>query len=322
VDLPIHAEHVNHSADHDTFCPLGAKLLFTIYRKGKKTMQKRILGKTGFEVSIIGFGGILVSGEEQKTADALVREAIERGVNYFDVAPTYGDAEDRLGPALEPFRNEVYLACKTTQRKADDAKRELHESLKKLRTDYFDVYQLHGMTTQEDFDQVFASGGAMETLIEAHEQGLARFIGFTGHSVEIALALLDRFEFDTILFPVNWVNHFNANFGLQVIAKAHSLGMGCMAIKAMARTVWPKGEERTYRKCWYQPVTDPEETALAVRFTLSEPIATAMTPGHADLFRRALDVGDTFTPLSDAERNALHERAAGLEPIFKLAREE
>jgi len=285
-------------------------------------MQKRILSKTGLEVSIIGFGGILVSGEEQANADALVREAIERGVNYFDVAPTYGDAEDRLGPALAPFRKDVYIACKTTQRNADDAKRELYTSLKKLRTDYFDVYQLHGMTTQEDFDQVFAPGGAMETFIEAREQGLVRFIGFTGHSVEIALALLDQFEFDTILFPVNWVNYFNANFGPQVIAKADGLGLGCMAIKAMARTVWAKGEERTYSKCWYQPVTDPEETALAIRFTLSEPIATAMTPGHADLFRRALDIGDTFTPLSDAERNALCERAAGLEPIFKLAKAE
>ena len=285
-------------------------------------MQKRILGKTGLEVSIIGFGGILVSGEEQTTADALVREAIERGVNYFDVAPTYGDAEERLGPALEPFRKGVYLACKTTQRKADDARRELHESLKKLRTDHFDVYQLHGMTTQEDFDQVFAPGGAMETFIEAREQGLVRFIGFSAHSVEIALALLEKFEFDTILFPVNWVNYFNANFGPQVIAKAHGLGMGCLALKAMARTVWAKGQKRTYRKCWYQPVTDPEETALAIRFTLSEPIASAMTPGHADLFRRALDVGDTFTPISDVERTALRERAEGLEPIFKLAKSE
>lgn len=282
-------------------------------------MQKRILGKTGLEVSIIGFGGILVSGEEQTTADALVREAIERGVNYFDVAPTYGDAEDRLGPALEPFRQGVYLACKTTQRQADDAKKELHESLRKLRTDHFDVYQLHGMTTQEDFDQVFAPGGAMETFIEARAQGLINFIGFSAHSVEIALALLDKFEFDTILFPVNWVNYFNANFGPQVIAKAHSLGMGCLALKALARTVWPKGQERTYNKCWYQPVTDSEETPLALRFTLSEPIASLMTPGHADLFRRALAVGDTFTPLSDAEHDALSKRAEGLEPIFKLA---
>jgi len=285
-------------------------------------MQKRILGKTGLEVSVIGFGGILVSGEEQRTADALVRKAIERGVNYFDVAPTYGDAEDRLGPALEAFRKEVYLACKTTQRKAEDAKRELHESLRKLRTDHFDVYQVHGMTTQEDFDQVFAPGGAMETFIEAREQGLAHFIGFSAHSVEIALALLDKFEFDTILFPVNWVNYFNANFGPQVIAKAHSLGMGCLALKAMARTVWSKDEERTHSKCWYQPVIDPEETELALRFTLSEPIASLMTPGHADLFRRAMDVGDTFTPLSDAERTALRERAEGLEPIFKLEKGE
>jgi predicted aldo/keto reductase-like oxidoreductase len=282
-------------------------------------IQKRLLGKTGEHLSIIGFGGILVSGVEQSEANAIVREAIDRGINYFDVAPSYGDAEEHLGPALEEFRKDVFLACKTTERQKEGAVAELHESLRKLRTDHFDLYQLHGMTTREDFEQVFAPGGAIEAFIEAREEGLIRYIGFSAHSAEIALALMDRFDFDTVLFPLNWVNYLNANFGPQVVAKAKSQNMGILALKAMARTQWAEGQERTYSKCWYEPVTDPVESELAIRFTLSEPITAAVTPGHVDLFRRALEVAENFQPLSDSERDELRRRAEGLKPIFQLA---
>lgn len=280
-------------------------------------IQKRLLGKTGQYLSIIGFGGILVSGVEQSEADAIVREAIDRGINYFDVAPTYGDAEEHLGPALEEFRKDVFLACKTTQRKKEGAVAELHESLRRLRTDHFDLYQLHGMTTKEDLEQVFAPGGAMEVLIKAREQGLTRYIGFSAHSVETALALMDRFDFDTVLFPLNWVNYFNANFGPQVVAKAKNKNMGILALKAMARTQWSEGQKRTHPKCWYEPVTDPVESELAIRFTLSEPITAAVTPGHSDLFRRAVEVAENFQPLSETERAELRKRAEGLKPIFQ-----
>ncbi|MFQ6040697.1 MAG: aldo/keto reductase [Candidatus Poribacteria bacterium] len=282
-------------------------------------MQKRLLGKTGQYLSIIGFGGILVSGVEQSEADAIVHEAIDRGINYFDVAPTYGDAEEHLGPALEEFRKDVFLACKTTERQKEGAVAELHESLRRLRTDRFDLYQLHGMTTKEDLEQVFAPGGAIEAFIEAREQGLTRYIGFSAHSVEIALALMDRFDFDTVLFPLNWVNYLNANFGPQVVAKAKSKNMGILALKAMARTQWAEGQKRTHSKCWYEPVTDPVESELAIRFTLSEPITAAVTPGHVDLFRRAVEVAENFKPLSETERIELRRRAEDLTPIFRLA---
>ncbi|HIE25753.1 TPA: aldo/keto reductase [Candidatus Poribacteria bacterium] len=282
-------------------------------------IPKRLLGKTGQYLSIIGFGGILVSGVEQSEADAIVREAIDRGINYFDVAPTYGDAEEHLGPALEEFRRDVFLACKTTERQKEGAAAELHESLRRLRTDHFDLYQLHGMTTKEDIEQVFAPGGAIEAFIKAREQGLTRYIGFSAHSVETALALMDRFDFDTVLFPLNWVNYFNANFGPQVVAKAKSQNMGILALKTMARTQWAEGQERTHPKCWYEPVTDPVESELAIRFTLSEPITAAVTPGHVDLFRRAVEVAENFQLLSEYERAELRRRAENLTPIFQLA---
>jgi len=286
---------------------------------GKLMIQKRLLGKTGEQLSIIGFGGILVSGMEQSEADAIVREAIDRGINYFDVAPTYGDAEDQLGPALEEFRKDVFLACKTTERQKEGAEAELHESLRKLRTDHFDLYQLHAMTTKEDIEQAFAPDGAIETFVKAREQGLTKYIGFSSHSVEAALELMDKFDFDTVLFPLNWVNYFNANFGPQVVAKAKSKNMGILALKTMARTPWAEGQKRTHPKCWYEPVTDPVESELAIRFTLSEPITAAVTPGHVDLFRRAVEVAENFQLLSEYERAKLRKRAEGLDPIFQLA---
>lgn len=282
-------------------------------------IPKRLLGKTGQYLSIIGFGGILVSEVEQSEADAIVREAIDRGINYFDVAPTYGDAEEHLGPALEKFRQDVFLACKTTERQKEGAVAELHQSLRRLRTDHFDLYQLHGMTTKEDIEQVFAPGGAIEAFIAARDQGLTKYIGFSAHSVETALALMDRFDFDTVLFPLNWVNYFKANFGPQVVAKAKSKNMGILALKAMARTPWAEGQERTHSKCWYQPVTDPVEAELAIRFTLSEPITAAVTPGHVDLFHRAIEVAENFQLLSEYERAELRRRAENLTPIFRLA---
>ena len=286
---------------------------------GGKTMQKRVLGKTGERLSIIGFGGIVVSGVDQSEANELVREAIDRGINYFDVAPTYGNAEARLGPALEEFRKDVFLACKTGKRDKKGAAAELKESLKKLRTDHFDLYQLHAMTTEEDLKKAMGPSGAIEAFIEAREKGLVRHLGFSAHSAEVALALMDQFDFDTVLFPINWVCYFNANFGPQVVAKAEEKGMGRLALKAMARTTLKKGEKKEYKKCWYEPVTDPEETILSLRFTLSEPITAAIPPGDIRLFRRALDIADEFMPLTNAERDILKGRAEGLKPIFTLA---
>ena len=168
-------------------------------------MEKRTLGKTGEQLTIVGFGGIAVMNETPAGAAALVAKAVnERGINYFDVAPSYGNAQQMLGPALEPYRKDVFLACKTGERTAEGAKQELTKSLQDLHTDYLDLYQLHAMKTMEEVDQVLAPGGAMETFIEAREKGQVRFLGFSAHSEQAAIALMERFAFDTILFPFNW----------------------------------------------------------------------------------------------------------------------
>jgi predicted aldo/keto reductase-like oxidoreductase len=282
-------------------------------------MEKRQYGNKEDKLSIIGFGGIIVMSVPQEDANAYVSEAIDKGINYFDVAPSYGDAEDHLGPALEPYRKNVFLACKTEERTKDKAQQELEQSLKKLRTDHFDLYQLHAMTTKEDLETAMGPSGAIKTFEDAKKNGLVRYLGFSAHSAEIAVQLMDLFDFDSVLFPINWVCYLNSGFGPQVIEKAKSKNMGIFALKAMAKTHWAEKEERDYPKAWYKPVTDPEETELAIRFTLSQPITAAVTPGDIRLFRKAVEVANRFKPLSDEEFAVVKKRAEGIDPIFKLS---
>lgn len=281
-------------------------------------MQKRPYGNTGEQLSIIGFGGILVTDTQPAEASALVAEAIDRGINYFDVAPTYGNAESCLGPALVPYRKGVFLACKTTQRRGEDAQKELHNSLELARTDHFDLYQLHGMTSQEDFDQATAPGGALEVIVKAQKEGLVRHIGFSAHSAEIALALLDHFPFDSVLFPINWSNYFNAGFGPQVVDKAMEKGAARLALKGLAYGRLAQGAQKRYAKCWYEAIDEPELASLALRFTLSQPITAAIPPGEAPLFRLAMDIAEKYAPLSEAEIDALKQKAQESAPLFRL----
>ena len=279
-------------------------------------MEKRKLGKTGESLSIVGFGGIVVMDVTPEQASQNVATAIERGINYFDVAPSYGNAEERLGPALEPYRNDVFLACKTGKRTAKEAEKELHQSLKNLRTDHFDLYQLHAVTTAEDVETVLGSGGALETFVKAREQGLVRFLGFSAHSEEAAVALIDAFDFDTILFPFNWTCWHKGKFGPKALARAQEAGMGVLALKTLAKRRWKEGEQRRWSKAWYSPVDTYEEASLAVRFTLSKPITAGTSPGHMELLTWMCDAADQFTPLTPQEDADLAQRAQDLEPIF------
>jgi aryl-alcohol dehydrogenase-like predicted oxidoreductase len=284
-------------------------------------IPKRRLGKTGADLSIIALGGIVVMDTEQPFANNIVAEAFDRGINYFDVAPQYGNAQQKLGPALEPYRKRSFLACKTLMRDKDGAANDLEDSLRKLRTDHVDLYQFHAVTTKEDVEKIFGPSGAMETFQAARKAGKIRFIGFSAHSVENAFSMLDHYDFDTILFPINFVLFSQANFGPQVLARAHEKGMGILALKGMAKTTWPEAQKKDHPnpKCWYQPAALPDEAALGLRWTLSRPITAAVPPGDEKYFRLAMDVAQKFEPIRPEEEKALLARAQGVEPIFHLA---
>jgi len=286
-------------------------------RSISETVPKRSLGRTGEKLSIIGFGGIVVMRKPQEHANRSVAKAVDLGINYFDVAPTYGDAEDRLGPALEPYRKHAFLACKTTKRTAAEATKELHASLKKLRTDYVDLYQLHAIKKLDDVETAFGPGGAMEAFTKAREEGKTRFLGFSAHSVEAAMAAMDRFDFDTIFFPINYVMWWSGNFGPQVVERAREKKMGILTLKALTRGPWPEGAEHTYPPCWYEPISDPEEARLALNFSLAQSATAAVPPGNEELFWLAVDLSHAVEPLSQEEEQKLKTMASKATPLFR-----
>jgi aryl-alcohol dehydrogenase-like predicted oxidoreductase len=291
-----------------------------------KPIPRRKLGRTGEELSIVGFAGIVVMNNSQSFANNIVAEAVDRGINYFDVAPSYGDAQARLGPALEPYRKKVFLACKEGSGEEegdftrDSAAKTLDESLRQLRTDHVDLYQFHALSKMSQLEQIFGPNGAMEAFQAARKAGKLRFIGFSAHSVEVALAAMDRYNFDTILFPINFVLFSQAKFGPQVIERAREKGVGVMAIKGMAKTTWPESmsREHPHEKCWYEPAEFPHEAALGYRWTLSQPITAAMPPGDERYFRLGMDIGQNFVPVTNQEEQKLMASAAGVNPIFRL----
>ena len=283
-------------------------------------VPRRPYGKSRIPLSVIGFGGIVVRDAEPAHAAKVVAEAYDRGVNYFDVAPSYGDAEVKLGPALQPYRKNVFLACKTMERTAAGAEAEMKASMEHLRTDYFDLYQLHAISdVAKDVDTPFAKGGTMELLMQAKKDGRVRHLGFSAHSVAAALTAMDRYDFDSILVPINFATFYKGNFGPQIIEAAQKKGLSVLALKMLAKQKWTSGDHplrKKYTKCWYEPLTDRHQIELAMRFTLGQPITAAIPPGEEDLFRTAIDLAPTIRPLDPQAERELKSLAASLDPVF------
>ena len=282
-------------------------------------LPKRVLGKTGEKLSIVGFGGIMLNENPQAFADELVAKAYELGVNYYDVAPKYGDAEDKLGPALKPYRKNCFLACKTKERSAKGAKEDLENSLAKLQTDHFDLYQLHELSSVKEVEMAFGPGGAMETVVKAKQEGKIRFIGFSAHSVDAALMAMDYYNFDSILFPINFACWNAGNFGPQVFAAAEKRGMGILALKSMALKRMNEGEELLFKNVWYRPIVDEEIMELALKYTLSKNVTAAIPPGQYTLFLKALEFIGDFNPITQMETSQLLGLAKETRPVFMHA---
>jgi predicted aldo/keto reductase-like oxidoreductase len=297
---------------------LAAKEKLTSGKTPVRPVARQPYGHTNEKLSIIGFGGMVVKDVSAKEAANFVAEAVDRGVNYFDVAPYYGNAQRRLGPALKPYRRKCFLACKTLERDAAGSAKELSESLKLLQTDHFDLYQLHALTDVEEVEQAFGPGGAMETILKAKDDGKIRHIGFSAHSEEAAHAAMDRFDFDSILFPLSFPTWIGAKFGPSVYRRAKKNGMGIIALKAMAHQLWPRGKKHRWKKTFYEPFDEIDKAALGLRFTLHLPVAAMFPPGHWELFQMALGLAQAkaLTPLTGIERKIIKQIAKNSVPIF------
>ena len=281
-------------------------------------MQTRLLGKTGERLSVVGFGAIVFVGEDENFARDTVARSVDSGVNYFDMGPAYckGEAEERGGPVMEPYRDKIFLAEKTGKRTKAEAASELRQSLKRMRTDHFDLYQFHAVTTMEDVETIVGPGGALEAFVEAREQGLVRYLGFSAHTEEAALALMDHYDFDSILFPVNYVTWHQGHFGPSVLARAQAREMGILALKTLAKTPWTDGVEHNWKKPWYSPVDTYDEARTALRWTLSRPVTSCVSPGHAEFLWWMIEAEKELRPLMEGEENAIAASAEGIEPIF------
>lgn len=275
-------------------------------------MQYRMFGRTGFDISAVSYGGIVSMEDGQDASDRYVAWAIERGVNYFDVAPTYGDAEEKLGNSLKPYRNHVHLACKTTERLRVNAEKELNRSLQLLHTDRFDVYQLHAISGMQDVETAFGPGGVMEMVSTLKQRGVAANVGITAHDEDAALRCLELYDFDTVLFPFNWFMNMEHGMGSRLLAAAKARGMGVLCMKAFIERKWESEEERAasaFPKSWCKPI-DVEDIPFgvaAMKYALSLGVDTLIPPGNYASFSFVVDHIDEClrAPLSDADKDYL-----------------
>ncbi|MCX7872393.1 MAG: aldo/keto reductase, partial [Verrucomicrobiae bacterium] len=214
-------------------------------------------------------------------------------------------------------RSKYYLACKTKMRDAKGAMEELERSLKRLKTDHFDVYQLHHLRRPEEVQQALAPGGAMEAILKAKEQGKVKFIGFSAHTQKAALEALKSFKFDTVMFPISFVEYYKFDFGKAVLEEAEKNGVGVLAMKAMSWGGWKRDEEQT-RKWWYRSAETVEEVNLAVRFALSfKPVAAAFSPAYLDLIDKCIEAAKIYRPITDEEKEKLRQIAKTRDSLFK-----
>lgn len=280
-------------------------------------LPRRVLGRTGQSISLIGFPGLALSRLTQDDANAAVRKAFDLGCNYFDVAPAYGDAEVKMGPALAGLRDQVFLSCKTKMRDAKGAREELDRSLQRLKTDHFDLYQMHHIRKPEEVRQALGPGGALETFLKAREEGKVRWFGFSAHTTKGALELMKGHRFDTVMFPINHVEYFSIGFGKPILDLAKEQGAVVLAIKPTSGGAWAPGATKP-REWWYRTLESAEETGLALRFVLSlEPVIAGIPPSFVDLFENAVRAAKAYQPATEPEVAQLREIAGKSLSLFK-----
>ncbi|HON06389.1 MAG TPA: aldo/keto reductase [bacterium] len=282
-----------------------------------RLIPKRKLSDGGL-ISVIGFGGLMASGITQNQVDRVVDEAISAGVNFFDVAPTYGDAEIKLGNSLSGRRNNVLLSCKTTRRDKQGSLFELIQSRKRLKTDYFDFYVIHGIRDiKNDVEPACSKDGVLMTAIEAKKQGIVARIGFSAHTEESAISALDAYDFDFVIFPINIFCFLSSNFGGKIIRITEQKNIDLIGIKSLALGKWQDNTmKQKYPNCWYQPIENTRIARIAISWAISQNIVSFIPPADIHLFETALQlISDSveFTPRHLKEiKNLLPE----ITPIF------
>lgn len=267
---------------------------------GEGGIPTRPLGRTGHDVTIFGLGGegILRTHGEMARAVPVITRALDLGVTYFDTAPAYASSRDYYGAALGERRKQIFLASKTAERSRDGSLRILDDSLRRLRTDHLDLWQLHDLRTPDDLDQIFSAKGAIHALTQARDEGRVRFLGITGHhDPAILVEAMRRFDFDTVLVALNCADLTRLSFSRTVLAEAAKRKMGVIAMKVFAAglLVGPGGS------------CSPSQ---ALRYALSlEGVSLAIVGCHTpEQVEENVLIAKTFKLMPDAEMRALESR--------------
>jgi aryl-alcohol dehydrogenase-like predicted oxidoreductase len=283
-----------------------------------------MLGRTGHESTVVCFGTAGVGRVEQDVADKAVERILEHGVNHIDIAPSYGEAMERMNPWMPRIRDQMFLGAKTGKRTKAEAWDDINDCIRRLGVDSFDLFQLHGVVDMGELDQVTSTGGALEALVEMRDRGLTKFVGITGHGPQVPrvqIEALKRFDFDTIMFPISAAIFRNAGYrrdAEELLALANDRNVGIHTIKMISRGGW--GDRERDCTTWYDPHRDQADIDAALWWVLSQPMHTAPSAGDVNLLPRVLDAAERFEPLSeerleevvDGQRPPLPEPGLGI----------
>ena len=286
-----------------------------------QAIERIPFGTTGHQSSRAIFGAAALGAMKQDRADRTLELIQQWGLNHIDVAASYGDAELRLAPWLKHYRDSVFLASKTGHRTYEKAKKQIHASLERMQVDQIDLIQMHNLTQADQWETAMGSGGAMEALLEAKEQGLVRFLGVTGHGTyapAMHLQSLEAYPFDSVLVPYNYAmmqqpqyaDDFNALYNM-----CQDRGVAMQTIKSIAARRWQDDDEEK-RFSWYRPITDADAMKRAIDFVLSRENLFVNTSSDATLLERSLDA--IAQPTAEVDLALLAEDAQrfGVEALF------
>jgi aryl-alcohol dehydrogenase-like predicted oxidoreductase len=289
-------------------------------KERNEMIPKAQFGRTGHLSTRVLFGAAALSRVTQKEADETLELLLEYGINHIDVAASYGEAELRIGPWMKDHRRDFFLATKTERRTYREAMEELHRSLERLQVDSVDLWQMHFLVDEDGWQTSMEPGGALEAFVEAREQGLVRYLGVTGHGLQVAdfhKRSLERFDFDSILLPYNPLlmddPHYAAGFEA-LMATCQARNVAVQTIKSISSGPWK--EHKQTRATWYKPLEEQAHIDAIVHWVLSRPGIFLNSVGDIYLLPKVLDAAGRFDPT--AKQSDFEDAIAQIhvEPLF------
>ncbi len=283
-------------------------------------ITKQPFGRIGHLSTRTLFGGAALGQVSQEQADRTLDLLLKYGVNHIDTAASYGDAELRIGPWMERYRDRFFLATKTEARTYQGAWDELQRSLERLRVDDVDLWQMHVLVDPEEWEVAMGPGGALEAFVEARDKGLVRFLGVTGHGVNVAAMhkrSLERFGFDSVLLPYNYAMMQNPQYAADfqaLLALCQERNVVVQTIKSICKGPW--GDREPTQATWYEPLTEQAHIDAAVHWVLHQPKFFLNTVADVHLLPKVLDAASRFAVARPLEEVEAQLAQLDLEPLF------